>query len=72
MFDGCFWQCGDHATKRNGKKRAVSMIGTMNTECEICGKKYETIAELKMHLEDAHGKLQRKRRIVRRKPKKKR
>jgi len=33
---------------------------------------FETISELHMHLEDVHGELQRKRKIVRQKPKKKR
>jgi len=48
------------------------MNGNLNTECEICGQKFETISELHMHLEDEHGELQRKRKIVRQKPKKKR
>ena len=48
------------------------MSGSINTECDKCGIKFETIAELKMHMEDVHGELQRKRKIVRQKPKKKR
>lgn len=47
------------------------MNGSLNTECEKCGMKFETISELRMHLEDVHGELQRKRVIVRQKPKKK-
>ncbi|NLI73323.1 MAG: hypothetical protein GX369_00915 [Euryarchaeota archaeon] len=47
------------------------MDRSLNTECDKCGKKFETISELNMHLENEHGELQRKRKIVRQKPKKK-
>lgn len=48
------------------------MNGKLNTECEVCGKAFETVSELEMHMEDEHGEMQRKRRIQRQKPKKKR
>lgn len=58
--------------KEQSEERVVNMNGSLNTECEKCGMKFETISELRMHLEDVHGELQRKRKIVRQKPKKKR
>ncbi len=43
----------------------------INTECEKCGAKFETLYELDEHMEEVHGDLMRKRAIPRRKPKKK-
>jgi uncharacterized C2H2 Zn-finger protein len=40
-------------------------------ECERCGAEFETYSELGEHMEDAHGEMQRKRVIPRKKPKKK-
>jgi uncharacterized C2H2 Zn-finger protein len=40
------------------------------TDCERCGKKFETVSELEMHMEDEHGEMQRRRKITRQKPKK--
>ncbi len=46
------------------------MDGRLRTECDKCGKNFETIAELEEHMEDVHGEMQRKRKIQRAKPKK--
>jgi hypothetical protein len=43
----------------------------INTECDKCGAKFETLYELDEHMEDAHGDLMHKRAIPRKKPKKK-
>lgn len=46
------------------------MTGRLNTECDKCGMKFETISELELHMEDVHDEMQRKRVIPRKKPKK--
>jgi hypothetical protein len=43
----------------------------INTECDKCGAKFETLYELDEHMEDVHGDLMRKRAIPRKKPRKK-
>ena len=48
------------------------MTEKLNTECDKCGQKFETVDELGAHLEDVHNEMQRKRVIHRQKPKKKR
>jgi len=48
------------------------MTEKLNTECDRCGMKFETIDELGVHLEEVHNEMQRKRVIQRQKPKKKR
>ncbi len=53
-------------------KRATIMTEKINTECEKCGIKFETMDELGRHMEDVHNEMQRKRIIRRQKPKKKR
>jgi hypothetical protein len=43
----------------------------INTECDKCGEKFETLFELDQHMEDVHGDLMHKRAIPRKKPRKK-
>ena len=50
----------------------MDMTEKINTVCEKCGEKFETLYELGEHMEDVHGEMQRKRKIQRPKPKKKR
>ncbi len=47
------------------------MTEKINTECDKCGKKFETLDELETHMEEIHDEMQRKRVIRRQKPKKK-
>ncbi len=47
------------------------MNGRIKTDCEMCGARFETLAELDEHLENVHGVMQRKRVIPRKRPKKK-
>jgi hypothetical protein len=48
------------------------MTNKLNTVCDKCGIKFDTMDELGRHMEDVHDDMQRKRVIHRQKQKKKR